>query len=118
VTGVSWYEAAAYAEFSGKTLPTVYDWVAAAGPDAAEYVIPLSNFGGQRLYPVGWHKGIAFSGAFDMAGNAKEWCFNEAKNGARYILGGGWNEPPYMFNSVDAQSPFDRSDVNGFRCVR
>ena len=26
VTGVSWYEAAAYAEFAGKTLPTIYHW--------------------------------------------------------------------------------------------
>ena len=24
VTGISWYEAAAYAEFAGKSLPTVY----------------------------------------------------------------------------------------------
>ena len=30
VTGVSWYKAAAYAEFAGKSLPTIYhwDWVA------------------------------------------------------------------------------------------
>src|SRR5262249_1313071 len=26
VGGVSWYEAAAYAEFSGKSLPTLYHW--------------------------------------------------------------------------------------------
>jgi hypothetical protein len=26
VSGVSWYEAAAYAKFAGKTLPTIYDW--------------------------------------------------------------------------------------------
>ena len=26
VSGVSWYEAAAYAAFAGKTLPTVYHW--------------------------------------------------------------------------------------------
>ena len=31
VGGVSWYEAAAYAEFAGKSLPTVYEWFAAAG---------------------------------------------------------------------------------------
>jgi formylglycine-generating enzyme required for sulfatase activity/predicted Ser/Thr protein kinase len=29
VAGVSWYEAAAYAEFVGKSLPTVYHWTAA-----------------------------------------------------------------------------------------
>ena len=26
VGGVSWYEAAAYAEFLGKSLPSVHDW--------------------------------------------------------------------------------------------
>ena len=31
VDGVSWYEAAAYAEFAGKSLPTVYHWYRAAG---------------------------------------------------------------------------------------
>src|SRR6267143_1622905 len=30
VTGVSWYEAAAYAEFAGKSLPTVHQWQNAA----------------------------------------------------------------------------------------
>jgi formylglycine-generating enzyme required for sulfatase activity len=32
VSGVSWYEAAAYAEFAGKSLPTVYHWYRAAEP--------------------------------------------------------------------------------------
>ena len=31
VRGVSWYEAAAYARFAGKALPTVYHWLAASG---------------------------------------------------------------------------------------
>jgi formylglycine-generating enzyme required for sulfatase activity len=30
VTGVTWYEAAAYAEFRGKSLPTVFQWEKAA----------------------------------------------------------------------------------------
>ena len=30
-SGVSWYEAAAYAEFAGKSLPTIYHWYRAAG---------------------------------------------------------------------------------------
>jgi sulfatase-modifying factor enzyme 1 len=32
VSGVSWYETAAYAEFAGKALPTIYHWVTAASP--------------------------------------------------------------------------------------
>ena len=35
VTGISWYEAAAYAEFAGKSLPTIYHWNRAAGPFSA-----------------------------------------------------------------------------------
>ena len=30
VAGVSWYEAAAYAEFAGKSLPTAYHWTRAS----------------------------------------------------------------------------------------
>ena len=31
VGGVSWYEAAAYARWAGKSLPTIYHWTRAAG---------------------------------------------------------------------------------------
>jgi dienelactone hydrolase len=52
-----------------------------------------------------------------MAGNAKEWCWN-ATGEKRFILGGAWNEPSYMFNDVDAQEPFGRAPNHGFRLVR
>ena len=32
-----------------------------------------------------------------MAGNVKEWCWNESRDGKRFILGGGFGEPSYMF---------------------
>ena len=75
VTGVSWYEAAAYAEYAGKSLPTVYHWRNAAGTWLTSEISPLSNFGGQGLTPVGSKQGMSLFGTFDMAGNAK-------KNGA------------------------------------
>jgi dipeptidyl aminopeptidase/acylaminoacyl peptidase len=53
-----------------------------------------------------------------MAGNVKEWCWNEADRGKRYILGGGWDEPAYAFHEADARSPFQRHASFGFRCVR
>ena len=40
VTGVSWYEAEAYAEFAGKSLPTIYHWIAAALPQDGASLIP------------------------------------------------------------------------------
>jgi serine/threonine protein kinase/predicted esterase len=117
VTGVSWYEAAAYAEFAGKSLPTVYHWNRAAGTWDSAYVVPLSDFGGSGLAPVGSKSAIHRYGTYDMAGNAKEWCWNECK-GKRFILGGAWNEPNYMFNDPDAQPPFSRLANYGFRCAK
>ena len=118
VSGVSWYEAAAYAEFAGKALPTIYHWTTAAAPWASGSILPISNFGRQGPAHVGSFRGMSWSGAYDMAGNVKEWCWNETGSGKRYILGGAWDEPLYMFNDPDARSPFERSGNFGFRCAK
>jgi len=117
VKGVSWYEAAAYAEYVGKSLPTIYHWRLAAGGWFASEIVPLSNFGGHGLWPVGSHQSISPYGTYDMAGNAKEWCWNAVGNN-RITRGGAWNEPGYMFMSWDPQPPLDRAPTYGFRCVR
>ncbi len=52
-----------------------------------------------------------------MAGNAKEWTAS-AVDSKRMILGGGFNEPSYMFNDLDAQPPFERRATYGFRCAK
>jgi formylglycine-generating enzyme required for sulfatase activity/dienelactone hydrolase len=119
VTGVSWYEAAAYAEFVHKSLPTLAHWYKAADVRASPYIVPRSNFGGQALARVGEYKGLGTYGTYDMAGNAKEWCWNESVSGQHFVLGGAWSEPAHMFtNNSDTRSAFDRSPVIGFRCVR
>jgi serine/threonine protein kinase/formylglycine-generating enzyme required for sulfatase activity/predicted esterase len=118
VTGISWYEAAAYAEFAGKTLPTLYHWNRSAGPTASSFIVPVSNFGGAGVLPVGSKPGMSPFGSLDMAGNVKEWVWNEADEGKRYVLGGAWDEPNYMFVDGDAQSPFLRASNVGFRCVK
>jgi eukaryotic-like serine/threonine-protein kinase len=117
VTGISWYEAAAYAEFAGKRLPTVYEWKSAAGQGVFSDILQLSNFSGTGPAAVGAYQGLGRYGTYDMAGNAKEWCWN-ATGAKRYILGGGWNEAIYMFMDHDARSPFDRSAANGVRLVK
>ena len=124
VAGVSWYEAAAYAEFAGKSLPSIFHWNRAAWTNAGfrdiSPVIRLSNFAGQAAVRVGLFPGLNPYGTYDLAGNVKEWCWNAADvaGGRRYILGGAWNEPVYMFNDPDAQSPMSRLSTYGFRCVK
>ena len=118
VTGVSWYEAAAYAEYSGKQLPTVWHWYAAARLNTGTWVLPSSNFSAKGLARVGEYRGEGPFGTYDMAGNAKEWCWNEAQDGKRMILGGAWSEMSHTFLVADSKSPFDRSALHGFRCAR
>ena len=117
VTGVSWYEAAAYAAFTGKSLPTLSHWYLAADIRITPLLIPASNFAGQGPARVGSYSSIGPFGTYDMAGNAQEWAWNEADGGFRFILGGAWSSPTYQFNLPDAKPPFDRGAANGFRCA-
>ena len=117
VAGVSWYEAAAYANFVGKSLPTVQEWFAAAGADANSEILTLSNFGARVSTPVGQHRGMARFGSYDMAGNVKEWVANPLGD-RRGVLGGSWDEAPYMFARPDARPPMSREPTIGFRLVR
>jgi formylglycine-generating enzyme required for sulfatase activity/dienelactone hydrolase len=118
ITGISWYEAVAYAEFAGKSLPSIYHWNRAAGPFSAAFIVPASNFGSSGVLPAGSKQDMSPWGNYDMAGNVKEWIWTEAESGKRYVLGGAWDEPNYMFIDPDAQSPFLRASNIGFRCVK
>lgn len=117
VGGVSWYEAAAYCQSVGKHLPTIYHWYYAADLGLSNWYAKFSNFG-DGPEKVGHPLRLGGHGTYDMAGNVKEWVWNEAGGGRRYILGGGWNEPSYMFRDHDAQNAFDREPFYGFRCAR
>ena len=119
VTGVSWYEAAAYAAFVKKQLPTIFHWSVVAETARTEFIAPLSNFNGKGTVEVGSLPGLSLFGVYDIAGNAREWCYNKtSSNDNHFILGGGWNDPTYAFNDAYRQSAMDRSLGNGFRCIQ
>jgi dienelactone hydrolase len=118
VSGVSWFEASAYAAFTGKSLPVLAQWFQLANPEVAGNAIPLSNISTQALAPVGTYQGLGAAGTYDMAGNVREWVMNSVDQDLRFILGGSWRSPTYLYYCPEALSPFDRSDTNGFRTVR
>jgi serine/threonine protein kinase len=65
VSGVSWYEAAAYARFAGKSLPTVYHWYRAAGAGGLfSDILAFSNFGGRGAASVGANAGLSPFGSY------------------------------------------------------
>ena len=127
VGGISWYEAAAFCESAGKSLPTGYHWGLARGEDTPlirwpqlggfAVFAPFSNIGaGTGPVPVGSLRSITAYGASDMAGNVREWVWNETERG-RAIRGGAWSDNTYQFNVWSQAPAFDRSPQNGFRCA-
>lgn len=119
VSGICWYEAAAYAAWAGKTLPTVFHWNRVAFTIASGQIAPLANFAGRGTVPVGSTRSVNRFGVHELAGNVREWILNPVdRPGHRFILGGGWNDPNYAFVDAFAQPMLDRSLSNGFRCIR
>ena len=126
VAGVSWYEAAAYAAYAGRELPTVTHWGLARGehtpwvesPEFGGFAIlaPFSNFGGEGPVAAGSLDGITAYGAYDMAGNVREWCMNKSSYG-RVVRGGAWNDNSYRFSELSQEQPFKRAANLGFRTV-
>jgi formylglycine-generating enzyme required for sulfatase activity len=134
VTGITWYEAAAYAEFASKNLPTIFQWEMAARAGAVTHfdgvVMPWglvrpgqtsqyrANFNSRAPSPVDSYEfGISPYGCYNMAGNVKEWCRNEMTGGYA-TTGGSYEDPMYLFVQYGTFDGFFSSSATGFRCVR
>ena len=121
VTGISWYEALAYARYKGNILPPMFHWAKAAFPPD-EIISPISpkllktsNFSKEDISIVGQGEGPY--GTFDMAGNAKEWVWN-IFGGRGLTLGGAFDQPTYLASQTAPEARMNRSLKNGFRTAR
>jgi len=88
VTGVTWDDANAYAQWADKRLPTEEEWeFAARGTDGRRYPwgnewqdgLANADPTAKGLAAVGSYKGASPFGAFDMVGNAWEWTASPFK---------------------------------------
>ena len=115
MTGVSWYEAAAYARWAGKSLPTIYHWSRAADQRLSAASFPRATSDRRvRCRPAP----VVSRGPARLTWRQRQGMVLNQAGTKRYILGGAWNEPVYMFTDADAQSPFARNATYGFRCMK
>ena len=122
VTGVSWFEARAYARFKEMQLPNMYQWLAAANlahtgllPD-----ISRSNLKSSIMRELADSHDANAYGIRNIAGNVKEWVTNPHGQGRRKqtILGGAYYDNEYNFNEYYSADPFERSIGYGIRLVQ
>ena len=123
VSGISWYEAMAYARFRGRSLPTAYHWLRAAVPGSelavslSASIAPASNYGTAGPAPVGQYPGLGPWGTYDMFGNVREWLLNPGAQGG-WMAGGSWEDPAYAYSELIALPLLDRSRANGIRLMK
>jgi serine/threonine protein kinase/formylglycine-generating enzyme required for sulfatase activity len=132
VANITWYEAAAYAAFRGKQLPTIFQWEKAARDGNVSTMAPSmpwglfypgetldrrANFNINGTMPVNSSEfGMSPFGSYNMAGNVAEWCLNEMSSGFA-VTGGAWGLPSYTFAEYGTYPGFYNSEKLGFRCV-
>ncbi|MGK0353916.1 MAG: hypothetical protein ACJAYX_004614, partial [Planctomycetota bacterium] len=129
VTGLDWYECAAYASWAGKRLPTAIEWeyavrggleyrvFSAAGPgfDRSRLAVgiaapwPVDDGCDRVASRVG-------EGLRNLCSNVSEWV-SDNKTGGRYWAGASFQDGDYHFSMLRSANASDRPNHVGFRCA-
>ena len=142
VVGVSWHEAAAFARWAGKRLPTDAEWVkAAAWPVAVsasecrQRRYPWGNVmesrranlwgcGPNRIVPIDeFPEGISVGGVSQLIGNVWEWIDGDIRGktaSLRSIRGGAFDtffDDSALGQFQSGEDPWHRRHNIGFRCA-
>jgi AraC-like DNA-binding protein/dienelactone hydrolase len=120
VSGISWFEAYAYAQFRGKSLPSVAEWFYAFDRNRPEKALQGANISSYNFTKSRLDSNAEnFYGIFDMAGNVREWVSNSIKDlEKKGILGGSFADDTYVAFDFYSQDSWDRSSYNGIRLVK
>ncbi len=125
VSGVSWYEAAAYAEFAGKALPTVDHWGARRASrrmrspsSTSRSTLTLVEQLRERTCSRRQHAGHELLRDVRHAGERPGVVLQRIRRTAARSAAWAWNDARYNYDLVAEVPPFDRDPSNGFRCAR
>ena len=120
VSGISWYEASAYAKFRNMSLPSVAEWFYAFDRNRPERALKNANINSYNYTKSRIESDSENNnGIFDMAGNVREWVNNNIKDKqSRGILGGSFADDTYVPFDFYSQNAWNRSSYNGIRLVK
>lgn len=130
VVFVTWRDAAAYAAWSAKILPSAQQWEKAArgargdvypwGSQLTPAKCNVRESDRRATTPVDcYHSGVSPYGVYDLCGNCWEWCSTPTENGRYELKGSAFTSPffratPSNFNDASADM---LDDDTSFRCA-
>ena len=129
---VSWWDAYAFANWAGRSLPTAEQWEAAArgskgliypwGDEPEQNTANTKPSTASQEHPPGsgaaaYQKDVSPFGLVGMAGNVSEWTANEGANATKVIKGGNYLAPLTSLESSSTSAPDKKIKTLGFRTV-